>query len=928
MHNEQELKTVALRDGVTLCGYRDEYIFQRIEQTGDYYEREILEKWIQPRRNGIRVIYDIGANIGNHSVYFAAHTDAQAVYALEPFADNYQLLLKNIAGNALSNVHPIQAAASDFSGGVRMRISRENNNGTARIVENGEDGIPAETVRLDDLQLPDPDFVKIDVEGHELRVLKGMQGILERCKPDLWIEVGCENATAVYETLEAAGYGAADYSLEQDGNVLFVQKSRGGVPCRGDVFRALLTEAASRKHTADLLRRKESQFTYEQKKANELQSKLEKKASSLIYEQERVRTGQERISALEKQCETEQRIRKEQEAKILEQEQQIQKTEEELIRLTGRLTEIGKQLEEMTGRFTEVNERMRMYEKSRLFRLMLWIWSVSTKTRFYGRKWIHQAAAWLYRKLMPYPGALRLCSRINGRLKIVRNPGQVLAQTATPTAKAVPRDTAIRTASQLQVAAVVDEFTYNSFRFECRLLPVEPDNWEQIFEENRIDLFFCESAWSGVDSQRRPWKGRVYASCNFPKENRGALLDILQYCRRHRIPTVFWNKEDPTHYEDKVHNFVDTAIQFDHIFTTDAACVDRYRKEYHHPSVHCLPFATQPRLFNPIETRERTEEVIFAGSWYRQHEERSREMEKILDQILAQGLPLKIYDRHFGSTDPNHFFPERFQKYLHPALPHEQMDDAYKASRYALNINTVVDSDTMFARRVFELMSCNTLVLSNYSRGMERLFGEDVLFVDGEKPISMENTEQKREDCLYHVLRHHTYENRWRRVLQCIGYPYREDSHAVCFFYRVRNLNGAAAAAGHFNTLALPEKSAVFLVSMDADGAQLRGILEQYQDRWIRVISERYCRTYQDALQLTSPYFVFADEQLDADFPEKALLHDAYLAGEAGIMQGSCRYRFVQHEGFQNVLCPARLFDQAKQDFYTGKPYTHRVYVI
>ena len=150
----------------------------------------------------------------------------------------------------------------------------------------------------------------------------------------------------------------------------------------------------------------------------------------------------------------------------------------------------------------------------------------------------------------------------------------------------------------------------------------------------------------------------------------------------------------------------------------------------------------------------------------------------------------------------------------------------------------------------------------------------------------------------------------------------------MCFFYRVRNLNGAAAAAGHFNTLALPEKSAVFLVSMDADGAQLRGILEQYQDRWIRVISERYCRTYQDALQLTSPYFVFADEQLDADFPEKALLHDAYLAGEAGIMQGSCRYRFVQHEGFQNVLCPARLFDQAKQDFYTGKPYTHRVYVI
>lgn len=547
------------------------------------------------------------------------------------------------------------------------------------------------------------------------------------------------------------------------------------------------------------------------------------------------------------------------------------------------------------------------------------------------RKGIDRIAGWLYRKLLPYPGLRRLCSRINGKLKIVRDPERVIRESirlSNGRYRINGRNNDTKSASELKVAAVVDEFTYHSFRFECDMIPVEPDNWKSIFSENEIDLFFCESAWVGTDQTRHPWRGRVYGSCNFPKENRTALLDILKYCKEKHIPTIFWNKEDPTHYDDKVHNFVDTAVRFDHIFTTDAGCVERYRKEYGHQSVHCLMFATQPRLFHPITTGERTEEICFAGSWYRQHQERSREMGAILDHILQQGYALKIYDRHSGTSDPNHIFPERFQSYLHPALSYHQMAEAYKESRYALNINTVTDSDTMFARRVFELMSSNTFVISNYSRGMEKLFGDNVLFVDGEKPISLENIEKKRENCLYEVLRHHTYGIRFRQMLLDIGYRYREGRRQVCFFYQVSDRKTARTAAEHFQRENLADKSAVFIVNKDTEAKELQLILEQYQGWGIRVISEHYCRNYEDALQLTGDYFIFADESLPEDFAEKALLHDTYLAGKAGIVKGDSSYTFVKQTGYRNVFYPASMFEAIKQDFYNETTSEQTVYVI
>lgn len=331
-----------------------------------------------------------------------------------------------------------------------------------------------------------------------------------------------------------------------------------------------------------------------------------------------------------------------------------------------------------------------------------------------------------------------------------------------------------RVLTDLRVASVLDEFSFQSFEHECNLLALDPSNWKKQMDEFRPDLFLCESAWSGTDSDSRPWKGRVYTSVNFRGENRGELLDILAYCNERRIPTVFWNKEDPSHYDDRVHDFVDTALRFDHIFTTDINCVRRYELEHGHSSVDVLPFAVQPRLFNPKEIAPRSEAVVFAGGWYENHNQRSKDTVTMFDAVLKSGHKLKIYDRfYFFEDDETHRFPEEYTKFTNPAVPASDMPSVYKESRFGMTLNTETKSPTMFARRIFELMACNTYVVSNFSNGIAEMFPGTVSFLDEDPEALNRLTDSEidaaRQANLLEVLEHHTYRNRFRTIVEATG---------------------------------------------------------------------------------------------------------------------------------------------------------------
>ena len=91
-------------------------------------------------------------------------------------------------------------------------------------------------------------------------------------------------------------------------------------------------------------------------------------------------------------------------------------------------------------------------------------------------------------------------------------------------------------------------------------------------------------------------RAKIYTSIKFKKENRKELIEILDDCHEKGIPTVFWNKEDPVHFSDRINDFIRTSALFDYVFTTAVECVDLYIRDVGVPYADVLPFAVQPKL--------------------------------------------------------------------------------------------------------------------------------------------------------------------------------------------------------------------------------------------------------------------------------------------------------------------------------------------
>ena len=673
-----------------------------------------------------------------------------------------------------------------------------------------------------------------------------------------------------------------------------------------------------RKTNSDL----NSLYEQEQKKLNEMTLNYDNELKRANAEEKRANTEEQRANAEEQRANTEEQRANAEEQRANTEEQRAEYFKERLQKKASNYEYERKRALELRQKCNEYENKMRLYQTSKIFRFMIFKWKVTAKVKRYIKNLAYKTGHYIYIKTVNYPKIRKIFVKINSNLKIFKNTNDVITYGSNKKASvnllSNYTDKKIKPISQMSVAMIVDEFTYNSFKYECNAIPIEPSNWKEKFENNDIDLFFCESAWSGNDETRRPWKGQIYCSTNFKNENRGVLFEILEHCKQNNIPTVFWNKEDPTHYPDKIHNFVDTAVKFDHVFTTAKECVEKYKNDYGHKSVHLLMFATQPRLFNPIEKFERTNEIIFAGSWYNQHPARCKEMGAILDKIIESPYPLKIYDRHSNTNDPNHYFPDRFKQYLNPALSHDKMEIAYKSSKYALNINTVTDSDTMFARRVFELMSSNTLVISNYSKGMEELFGESVIFIDGKHDIQINNDEEKRLNSLYNVLKHHTYKQRFKQILTDSGINFKEEKDDITIIFKVKTIEDAQKAYEKFEKISIEHKKAILLIDKYCDEVTLRKITVKYNSGNISTISECYCLKYEDILKIQTNYFVFADNNINNELLEKSIYHFEYIDKNIGITGVSNTFKLKKSKDINNVIFYKTMFEKVKNNNFNS----------
>lgn len=165
---------------------------------------------------------DVGANIGNHSMFFAKYF--AKVVAIEPNPNAALLLQANLAANGIANVELQQVGLLDQGGSLRF-VEEQFNLGASRFVsdedvETSAAGRSLPVMRGDDLvkalKLSSRvALIKLDVEGLETRVLLGLRETISRDRPLVLFEAWTgKSAAQIADCLRGAGYGFF-YSIDR-----------------------------------------------------------------------------------------------------------------------------------------------------------------------------------------------------------------------------------------------------------------------------------------------------------------------------------------------------------------------------------------------------------------------------------------------------------------------------------------------------------------------------------------------------------------------------------------------------------------------------------------------------------------------------------------------------------------------------------------
>jgi FkbM family methyltransferase len=191
-------KTVEVCPGscIKLIPHFEEFDFRAQFDRKLNYEREVFE-WLRTRQ--YTTIVEIGANVGVYSIFLSSLLKPGGkVLAFEPSVEAFRRLLENLRVNGITNVQPFQCAIAEKSGLVNFFEPHGHlTNGSlhCEFAKIFSDNVGVSTVvalsgeALAQL-VPEGDvLVKIDVEGAEEIVLRGMEGFIRQRRPDLLLEV-------------------------------------------------------------------------------------------------------------------------------------------------------------------------------------------------------------------------------------------------------------------------------------------------------------------------------------------------------------------------------------------------------------------------------------------------------------------------------------------------------------------------------------------------------------------------------------------------------------------------------------------------------------------------------------------------------------------------------------------------------------------
>jgi FkbM family methyltransferase len=198
------------RFGPMLYNKHDIYMGASLRKYGEFSigEQEIFAQIVRPGA----LVVEVGANIGAHTVELArlAGLDGE-VHAFEPQRIVFQALCANLALNNCANVFARQVAVGEHAGTIAvppLDPSVRTNFG-ALALRGATFGEDVPLVTLDGLDLPACQFLKVDVEGMEVEVLKGSKQMIDTYRPLMYLENDrVERSEELLGIVEHLGYNA------------------------------------------------------------------------------------------------------------------------------------------------------------------------------------------------------------------------------------------------------------------------------------------------------------------------------------------------------------------------------------------------------------------------------------------------------------------------------------------------------------------------------------------------------------------------------------------------------------------------------------------------------------------------------------------------------------------------------------------------
>lgn len=170
-------------------------------------------------------ILDIGANVGNHSVFWGKLAGAASIQAFEPITETYDILERNVSLNNLGKIVMTHRIALGAESGSGDPVSIPSNRMQATVHSRKDGGGAIQIRTLDSYKFRNVHFAKIDVEGHTFDMLKGGLDTFKRCAPALYIELFPHEFEKCRELLTNNDYDVM--GTIEDYNYVFVHRSKG-----------------------------------------------------------------------------------------------------------------------------------------------------------------------------------------------------------------------------------------------------------------------------------------------------------------------------------------------------------------------------------------------------------------------------------------------------------------------------------------------------------------------------------------------------------------------------------------------------------------------------------------------------------------------------------------------------------------------------